>query len=184
VQAEVYDAVDAPGAERFDPVYTGIGAVCWLPDIERWTAVVAELLAPGGRVFMREGHPMLWTLADSRADGLLVVEYPYFEREPPSVFSEHGTYVQTDAIFEWNHGLAETVTALLAHGLRVSGLVEHDSVPWMRSRARWKGSSPASSASPIAPGDCRTATRCRPSSRPERARRNYLASCPRWRRKR
>jgi SAM-dependent methyltransferase len=136
VQAEVYDAVQALEGARFDLVYTGIGALCWLPDIERWAQTVAALLAPGGRLFMREGHPMLWSLEDSRPDGLLVVEHPYFEREQPVVFSAGGTYVQTEAVFkentthEWNHGLGEIVTALLANGLRLTGLVEHDSVPW------------------------------------------------------
>lgn len=136
VQAEVYDAVQALGAARFDLVYTGIGALCWLPDVERWAAVVAALLAPGGRLFMREGHPMLWALEDSRPDGLLAVEHPYFERAEPTVWDEGGTYVQTDAEFqqnithEWNHGLGEIVTALLGSGLRLTRLVEHDSVPW------------------------------------------------------
>jgi SAM-dependent methyltransferase len=136
VHAEAYDAVEALGAARFDLVYTGIGALCWLPDIERWATVVAELLAPGGRLFIREGHPMLWALEDSRPDRLLTVEYPYFEREQPTVFSEGGTYVQTDAVFTentthfWNHGLGEVVTALLGQGLHLTGLVEHDSVPW------------------------------------------------------
>ena len=78
-RAEVYDAVDALGAERFDLVYTGIGALCWLPDVGRWAATVAGLLRRGGRLFLREGHPMLWTLRDPRPDGLLVIEYPYFE---------------------------------------------------------------------------------------------------------
>jgi SAM-dependent methyltransferase len=136
VQAEAYDAVQALGAARFDLVYTGIGALCWLPDIERWAAVAAGLLAPGGRLFIREGHPMLWALEDSRPDRLLAVEYPYFQREQPTVFSEGGTYVQTDAVFSentthfWNHGLGEVVTALHGQGLHVTGLVEHDSVPW------------------------------------------------------
>src|ERR1039457_663922 len=79
VQSELYAAVEALGATRFDLVYTGIGALCWLPDIGRWAQVVAALLRPGGRLFMREGHPMLWTLADPRPDGLVVVEFPYFE---------------------------------------------------------------------------------------------------------
>lgn len=136
VHADLYDAVDALGASRFDLVYTGIGALCWLPDIDRWAAVVVELLAPGGRLFLREGHPMLWALDDVRPDGLLVVEYPYFERPDPLVFTEGGTYVETDVEFEhntthsWNHGLGEIVTALLARGMRITGLVEHDSVPW------------------------------------------------------
>jgi SAM-dependent methyltransferase len=136
VQADVYEAVQALGAGRFDLVYTGIGAICWLPDIDRWAAVVSDLLEPGGRLFMREGHPMLWAMEDSRPDGLLVVEHPYFERAEPLVWTEGGTYVDTDATFEhnttheWNHGLGELLTALFDHGLQVTGLVEHDSIPW------------------------------------------------------
>ncbi len=136
VQADLYDAVDALGSEQFDLVYTGIGALCWLPDIDHWAAVVAQLLMPGGRLFLREGHPMLWALEDVRPDGLLVVQYPYFEREDALVWTDGGTYVQTDAAFEqnttylWNHGLGEVATALMAHGMQITGLVEHDTVPW------------------------------------------------------
>lgn len=136
VEADVYAAPDVLPRGAFDLVYTGIGALCWLPDIGRWASVVAALLAPGGRLFLREGHPVLWALADARPDGLLVVEHPYFERDEPTVWDEEGTYVETDAVFEhhrsheWNHGLGEVVTALLGEGLVVTGLVEHDSVPW------------------------------------------------------
>jgi hypothetical protein len=85
---------------------------------------------------MREGHPMLWSLADPRPDGLLVVEYPYFEQPEPTVWNDGGTYVETDQVFthnlthEWNHGLGEIVTALFAAGLELTALEEHDSVPW------------------------------------------------------
>jgi len=138
VQSDVYDAVDAlGGGERFELLYTGIGAICWLPSIERWASVVAQLLADGGRLFMREGHPMLWAIDETRADGLLVPDFPYFECEDePLVWTEGGTYVQTDVAFEhntthnWNHGLGEIVTALQRNGMQITGLVEHDSVPW------------------------------------------------------
>ena len=136
VRSDVYSAVDVLGPGGFDLVYTGIGALCWLPSVRRWAAVVAGLLRPGGRLFIREGHPMLWTLDDERTDDLLVVRYPYFEQDAPMVFDTEGTYVATDTVFshttthEWNHGLGEIVTALLSAGLSVTGLVEHDSVPW------------------------------------------------------
>jgi SAM-dependent methyltransferase len=136
VEADVYDAAEVLPAHAFDLVFTGIGALCWLPDVLRWASVVARLLAPGGRLFLRESHPMLWALADPRPDGLLVVEHPYFERVEPTVWDEPGTYVETDVVFEhnvtheWNHGLGEIVTALLDQGLRLTGLTEHDSVPW------------------------------------------------------
>lgn len=136
VEGDLYDAAAVLGEEQFDLVFTGIGALCWLPDIRRWAEVVAELLRPGGRLFIREGHPMLWALDDVREDGLLVVDYPYFERPEPMVFDEAGTYVETDVEFshnvthEWNHGLGETVTALMNAGMDLTMLEEHDSVPW------------------------------------------------------
>jgi SAM-dependent methyltransferase len=135
VVSDVYEAVDVLGADAYDLVFTGIGALCWLPKIGPWARVVAGLLAPGGRLFIREGHPMLWTLAE-RSDDLLVVDDPYFERDEPTVFDDPGTYVQTDVAFrhtvthEWNHGLGEIVTALLDEGMELTTLVEHDSVPW------------------------------------------------------
>ena len=134
VEAEVYDAPRALGRGRFDFVFTGIGAICWLPSIRRWAEVVAELLVPGGWLFIREGHPMLWTL-DARNDQLLV-EYRYFERADPNVWDDGGTYVETDTKFEttvthdWNHGLGEIITALIDAGLQVTAFEEHDSVPW------------------------------------------------------
>jgi hypothetical protein len=125
----------ALGAGGFDFVFTGIGALCWLPDVARWAGVVAELLRPGGHLFIREGHPMLWALDDRRHDGLHV-EFAYFEQPEPLVWDAPGTYVDTDVEFEhnlshqWNHGLGEIVTALMSAGLQLTMLVEHDSVPW------------------------------------------------------
>jgi len=78
---------------------------------------------------------MLWSLDETQA-GVLAVEYPYFERAEPVIFEDEGTYVRTGAVFtqnrthSWNHGLGEMITALLAEGMELTGLVEHDSVPW------------------------------------------------------
>jgi SAM-dependent methyltransferase len=136
VESDVYAAAEVLGRESFDLVYTGIGALCWLPSVSRWAKVVAGLLRPGGRLFIREGHPMLWAMQDGRDDDLLVASYPYFEIAEPLVIDEGGTYVETDVEFtatlthEWNHGLGDIVTALLDAGLTITELAEHDSVPW------------------------------------------------------
>ena len=135
VEADAYDAVERLGTAAFDLVFTGIGALCWLPDIRRWAGTVAGLLRPGGRLFLREGHPMLWAI-DESSTSELVVGYPYFEKRDALVFEEEGTYVETDVeftanrTFVWNHGLGETVTALLDAGMELTALEEHDSVPW------------------------------------------------------
>jgi len=136
VESAVEGAVDALGAERFDLVYTGVGALNWLSSISAWADVVVRLLRPGGRLFLREGHPMLWTLSDPRDDGLLVIEYPYFEtragtrfREVKSYVDHEGDLAQPETV-EFNHGLGEIITALLDRGMQLTQLVEHDSVPW------------------------------------------------------
>lgn len=134
VEADVYDAAQVLGVGRYDLVYTGIGALCWIPSIRRWADVVASLLRPGGRLFMREGHPVLWSLCDPRPDGLLVVEYPYFETEG-ILFIEHDSYAGTGTVaapqmIHFNHGLGEIFTALTDAGLAVTALEEHREVPW------------------------------------------------------
>jgi len=136
VEADVYDAAQVLPAGGFDLVFTGIGALCWLPSVRRWAEVVATLLAPGGRLFIREGHPVLWALADPLPDGRLELDLPYVEREEPLVWDDAGTYVETDHVFEntvtheWNHGLGEIVTALFEAGMELTLLEEHQSVPW------------------------------------------------------
>jgi len=135
VESTVYDAPTALGGRTFDFLFTGIGALCWLPSIQRWADVVAELLEPGGRLFIREGHPMLWAI-DEHFEDRLVVGYPYFETHEPLTLEEEGTYVDTETNFavnrehSWNRGLGEIVTALLERGFTITGLAEHDSVPW------------------------------------------------------
>ncbi|MBO9532472.1 MAG: class I SAM-dependent methyltransferase [Solirubrobacteraceae bacterium] len=136
VQAEFSRALEVLEPGSFDLVFTGIGALCWLPSAEEWATIVAALLKPGGRLFIREGHPILWALNDTRSDGLLVIDYPYFEQPEPLMFEEEGSYVETEGGFAHNrsayfpHGLGEIVTAVLGAGMELTMLVEHDSVPW------------------------------------------------------
>jgi SAM-dependent methyltransferase len=136
VEADVYRAVEALGAGRFDLVYTGMGALCWLPDVRRWARVVGAILRPRGRLFLSEFHPMLWALGPARPDGALAVEYPYFETKDGIRLVEKKTYVAHEGELaapesvEWNHGLGEIVTALADAGLTLAAFEEHDSVPF------------------------------------------------------
>lgn len=135
VESDVYAAASVLPAGSFDLVYTGIGALCWLPSMRRWAQVVADLLAPGGRLFVREGHPILRSMDETITDDLHL-RFPYFEHATPLSWDGDTSYVEVDRpltntrSYEWNHGIGETVTALLDAGLTITGLAEHDSVPW------------------------------------------------------
>lgn len=133
VEADVYDAVAALGA-TFDIVYTGVGALCWLPDVDRWARAVADLLEPGGMLYLREGHPMEWALDDERDDGQLIITYPYFTAEP-LVWDEAVSYAGTGTVehsrtYQWNHGLGEIITAIVEAGLRIDLFREHREMEW------------------------------------------------------
>ncbi len=152
VQSDVYGAPAALDGRQFDLVYTGIGAICWLPSIRRWAQTVDALLRPGGRLFIRDGHPVLLAALavevgaehDDRAQqpwitgpgGLTpALELPYFEHPEPLAWTDDHSYAGDEEVtqprsMEWNHGLGEIVTAVLDAGLELTSLTEHDSVPW------------------------------------------------------
>src|SRR5919112_6305 len=121
-------AVDATGGLTFDIVYTGRGAIIWLPDIGRWAKVVADLLKPGGFLYLTEFHPFTEVFGDED----LSLEYDYFQDENPRVWEEPGTYADFDAetshnvTYEWNHTLGDVVSAVSAAGLNVELLHEYD----------------------------------------------------------
>jgi SAM-dependent methyltransferase len=142
VVSDVYEANVSLDGERFDLVYTGVGALCWLPDIVGWARVVASLLEPGGRLYLRELHPVLFTLDDERTDGQLVIRYPYFNTAEPQFVDSPTTYTNRSVElaapqrYVWNHGLGEILSALIEAGLRITSLAEHDesewhALPWM-----------------------------------------------------
>jgi 2-polyprenyl-3-methyl-5-hydroxy-6-metoxy-1,4-benzoquinol methylase len=154
VQSDVYSAPEALDHRTYDLVYTGIGAICWLPSIERWARTVAELLRPGGRLFIRDMHPVLnaslaMTVADDHPDRAqqswisgpgdvtIALELPYWEQPQGMEWNDEVTYAGDELVgsprsVEWNHSLGEIVMAVLAAGLRLTTLVEHDSVPFQR----------------------------------------------------
>lgn len=150
VEANVYDAASVLPREHFDLVYTGIGALCWLPDIKKWAQVVASLLKPGGVLHIREGHPILFSIDDELSDDLHL-RFSYFETVEPLTWDDDISYVETtDKIeytrtYQWNHGMAEIITALLEAGLQLETFIEHDSAQWealpgqmeQRNAAEW-----------------------------------------------
>jgi SAM-dependent methyltransferase len=127
VVSDVYDAPAALGGRRFDIVYTGIGALAWLPDIPRWARVVAGLLAPGGFLYLVEGHPVAQILDDATG---LVVSRDYFDSRPTVEEYAHtytdGPPLEHVRTVEFQHGIGEVITALIEAGLRIEFLHEFD----------------------------------------------------------
>jgi ubiquinone/menaquinone biosynthesis C-methylase UbiE len=131
VQANLYDLPSILEGE-FDIVYTGRGAISWLPDIRRWAGVAAHFVKPGRIFYMNEFHPIAQVLDDESDEVRL--RYPYFEHVEPLAFDVRGSYadpaahVEHDKEYGWSHGLGEVVSALVDAGLRIDLLREF---PWV-----------------------------------------------------
>ncbi|MHA6780029.1 class I SAM-dependent methyltransferase [Pseudonocardia saturnea] len=140
VTSDVYDAVDALGGRRFDVVYTGKGALCWLPDLDRWARVVAELLRPGGVLYVVDFHPLMQAAADEQPGPGLVLDWPYLPAGPlrteSAVTYEGAGELAGDTLsFEWTHGIGTMLDAVRSAGLELTGFTEHDVSCW----DRWPG---------------------------------------------
>jgi len=138
VQADVYDTLQViAGLHSFDMVFVTWGAITWLPDIERWTQIVAAMLRPGGSLYLADGHPVAYVFDDATrsSDGMPGFFAPYFSRQPV-VTEDPNDYVDPEAqlanasIYNWIHPLGDLVTSLIASGLTLNWLHEHDAVTW------------------------------------------------------
>jgi SAM-dependent methyltransferase len=147
----VADAVVLPiTSGAIDVVYTGKGALMWLPDLATWASEVSRVLRSGGHLFLYEAHPAaaLWTLDDDpprvRPDRNYFGGTRRNDSFPASAIERFGTGAE-EAI-EWQWTLADVVTALLGAGLRVEHLGEHPEPFWRPADAgavpAWAGTLP------------------------------------------
>ncbi|MDE0890153.1 MAG: class I SAM-dependent methyltransferase [Phycisphaerales bacterium] len=112
----------------FDIVYTGLGALCWIPDLDAWAREIVRLLVPGGTFYMSEFHPF----TDVFGEDDLVVTESYFDDGRPFRDETSGTYSDRSAktsnnlSYSWTHPLSRVITALLKVGLTLDSIAEHE----------------------------------------------------------
>lgn len=128
------DALEPPrDLIGFDIVFASWGAIFWISDLDRWMRVAAGALAPGGRLFLCEGHPALLMLDERAPLGLLRVAWPW-DSEVPHIdegdFDYTGAKVSANRTVGYFHGLGRILTAAMRAGLTIRRYSEGDRVPW------------------------------------------------------
>jgi SAM-dependent methyltransferase len=137
VQADVL-ALPAALAGTADLVYTGKGALTWVFDLRAWAQGVVQLLAPGGHLYIYEGHPLNWIWAPDAAELRLRDEGDYFATTARVNVDFPGAFLERSAspgdaparAFERQWGLGEVVSALAQAGLVLVRLTEHPEHFW------------------------------------------------------
>jgi len=131
------DIYDSPNhiSEQFDIVYTSVGTICWLPDIDAWARTLAGFVKPGGLFYFRDTHPLALGLDDDRDDGRLVLKYPYFHNPNPIGFDDPTSYSGSGALppgmaWEWAHPVSSILNAVTNAGLVIERTSEIRHLDW------------------------------------------------------
>ena len=136
-----------PGAPLADAsadlVYTGKGALIWMPDLAGWARDAVRLLRPSGHLFIYEAHPAvpLWTWDEDQPR--IRDDRSYFARG-----HVNDTFPARGAV-EWQWTLGQVVTAVTAAGMEILHLGEYPEPFWRPdgiSAAAWSGRLPNSFA--------------------------------------
>ena len=142
IEANIYDL---PGVlhETFDVVFASYGVICWLPDLDRWAAVAAHFVVPGGVLYLVDDHPSAGLLTEG-ADGSLAVDDGHARRPQPERSDNEGSYADRNARiktpnFEWTHSLGDVVSALTKAEFAVRWLHEHPQCAWQRLPSMERG---------------------------------------------
>jgi SAM-dependent methyltransferase len=140
-----YVVAELPGAPLQDGcadlVYTGKGALIWMPDLRAWARDAARLLRPSGHLFIYEAHPTvpLWSWDEDAPR--IRPDRGYFERS-----HVNDTYPARGAV-EWQATLAEIISAVIGAGLEVQHVAEYAEPFWRPdsvAAAAWQGRLPNS----------------------------------------
>lgn len=108
--------------ETFDLVFTSIGVLCWLKDLDRWAKIIARFLKPGGVFYIMDGHPLLYTFDD---EGRWQFETAYFHNKEPYIWDDESpdymdpTYISKTPSYEWQWSVSDIINAVLDAGLRL-----------------------------------------------------------------
>lgn len=112
--------------EKFDIVYTGYGAICWLPDLDKWANIISKFLKPNGKFVIVEFHPVIGMLNDDSTK----IKYSYFNTGPiaetiEDTYTDNNTSINFEDV-TWNHGISEVINSLIKNGLTIDSFDEFD----------------------------------------------------------
>lgn len=131
IRSDVYD-IPEKYYRQFDMVYITIGALGWMPDINGFFRIAADLLKENGHIFIYELHPFALLLPEDsdKTDERLKVVYPYFTDEP-EVGEEGIDYIgKTDykspKTYWFTYTFSQIMSAMIENDLQIRHFREYE----------------------------------------------------------
>lgn len=134
IQSDIYELPKKLN-KQFDIVFTSIGVLCWLPDLDKWAEIIYQYLKPGGLFYLKDGHPFAQIFEYSPEKGLYLA-YPY-EQKDPFKWQEDYSYAGKRKLshnihYEWQHSLSVVINALTKTGLIIETFNEYNYLTFKR----------------------------------------------------
>ncbi len=134
VQSDVL-SLDEALNEHFDIVFTSIGAICWMSDIDRWGEIVARYVSPSGFFYVLDDHPLALSF-DTDETGRTAPVFDYFSGPEPLHFhglADYSCPEYTPAESELSHiwPVSAVMHALERNDMLVSEFQEFPYMRWM-----------------------------------------------------
>ena len=129
VRSDVYE-ISASYDATFDFIYISIGVFGWMPDLEKFFAVVSRLLKPGGDLLIYEQHPFADVFdQENRSEPLKIVN-PYFNDKPLADDSGMdywgGKQYKGEISYWFFHTLGEIIGGMIRSGIEIRWFQEYD----------------------------------------------------------
>ena len=121
IQSDIYDLPKNLDGS-YDIVFTSIGVLCWLNNLNAWAEIVARFLKPGGFFYIMDTHPLLNTFDE---EGQWRFELSYFHQQAPYIWDDEGPdymnpdYIVKNPSYEWQWAVSDIINALINAGLRL-----------------------------------------------------------------
>lgn len=128
IASDIYALPTHLFSEGFDILFTGGGAIVWLPDLQEWATIIAQLLKHSGRLLIEEEHPIAGCMEVK--EGAVRIVDDYFGRKPemhPGWSHFSGGEDAKEKKYEFSWPLGDVLTALARAGLRIELLQERPS---------------------------------------------------------
>lgn len=126
LSANIYD-LPADTPRDFDVAMITIGVLNWMPDLPKFFAAIAGMIADNGRLIIYETHPFL-EMFNPKADDPFHMENSYFETDPwieTEVITYDASTPEGGAESYWfSHTLSHIMTSMLGAGLCITDFEE------------------------------------------------------------
>ncbi len=133
MRTDVYDIGDEY-YNKFDLVFITIGALAWMPDLEKYFKIVSKMIKPGGNLVIYESHPFTYMFADEDEEDFdpnlpEKIVYDYFRTEPwicdDGIDYIGGSSYKSKVNYCHSYNISTLLNSIIKSGVRIAEFNEY-----------------------------------------------------------